>query len=123
MNAERGTLVIGVLLVAVGALGLNAQGTGTIVGVVTTKVPGLKPLRVTMDQRVCGNELPDEGVVVDGSGHLANAVVMLAGVKSTANAQASGIMNEKCRFAPRTISIVLNWCDELGAKVPRGPQN
>lgn len=101
MNAERRTLVIGVLLVAVGALGLNAQGTGTIVGVVTTKVPGLKPLRVTMDQRVCGNELPDEGVVVDGSGHLANAVVTLAGVKSSANAQASGIMNEKCRFAPR----------------------
>jgi hypothetical protein len=83
------------------AILLAAQATGTISGVVTTKAAGLKPLRVTMDQRVCGNELADEAVVVDGSGRLANAVLTLAGVKSGANPQASGIMNEKCRFAPR----------------------
>jgi plastocyanin len=80
---------------------LAAQATGTINGVVTTKAHGLKPLRVTMDQRVCGNELPDEAIVVDSQGRLANAVVALVGVKSRGNAQSSGIMNEKCRFAPR----------------------
>lgn len=83
------------------AILIAAQATGTITGVITTRAAGLKPLRVTMDQRVCGNEVPDESIVVDGNGRLANAVVTLIGVKSGANAQASGIMNEKCRFAPR----------------------
>jgi plastocyanin len=68
---------------------------------VTTKAQALKPLRVTMDQRVCGNELADEAIVVDSQGRLANAVVTLVGVKSRGNAPSSGIMNEKCRFAPR----------------------
>lgn len=80
---------------------LDAQGAGAITGVITTKASGLKPLRVTMDQRVCGNELPDEAVVVDGSGRLANAVVTLVGVRARAAATAGGVMNEKCRFAPR----------------------
>lgn len=83
------------------AILIAAQATGTITGVITTRAAGLKPLRVTMDQRVCGNEVPDESIVVDGNGRLANAVVTLIGVKSGANAQSSGIMNEKCRFAPR----------------------
>jgi len=81
--------------------GLDAQQGGTITGVITTKAPGLKPLRVTMDQRVCGNELPDEAVVVDTNGRLANAVVTLVGVKSPTGATSGGVMNEKCRFAPR----------------------
>ena len=46
----------------------HAQATGTITGVVTTKAIGSRPIRVTIDQRVCGNELPDEAVLVDGSG-------------------------------------------------------
>ena len=78
----------------------SGQG-GTLTGVVTTKAAGAKPLRVTMDQRVCGNELPDEAIVVSGSGELANAVVTLVGVKARAAAPSAGIMNEKCRFAPR----------------------
>jgi plastocyanin len=80
---------------------LDAQGGGTITGVITTKAPGLKPLRVTMDQRVCGNELPDEAVVVDASGRLANAVITLVGVKARAAAASGVVMNEKCRFTPR----------------------
>ena len=39
------------------------------------------PVRVTIDQKICGNELPDEAIVVDAQGHLANAVVILTGVK------------------------------------------
>jgi len=78
-----------------------SQGNGAIVGVVTTKVPGARPVRVTIDQRVCGNEVQDETVVADGAGHLANAVVTLVGVKARGgNAAASGVMNEKCRFSP-----------------------
>lgn len=90
------------------AILLAAQATGTITGVITTKAVGLKPLRVTMDQRVCGDELPDEAIVVDGAGGLANAVVTLAGVKSGANAKASGIANQKCRFAPRVQVVAPN---------------
>lgn len=99
--------------------GLNGQiGTGTVSGVVTTKAAGLKPLRVTMDQRVCGNELPDESVVVDGAGRLANAVITLTGVKSSANAQRSGIMNEKCRFAPRVQVVRPNATITTASKDP-----
>ena len=81
--------------------GLEAQATGSITGVVTTKAVGPRPIRVTMDQRVCGNELPDEAVVVDATGHLANAVVTLSGVKGGTAPASAGVMNEKCSFAPR----------------------
>jgi plastocyanin len=97
---RHAALAAGLFVALVVPPNLDAQATGTIVGVVTTKAAGLKPLRVTMDQRVCGNELPDETVVVDGAGHLANAVVTLVGVRNRGNAAASGLMNEKCRFAP-----------------------
>ncbi|HET9706389.1 MAG TPA: carboxypeptidase regulatory-like domain-containing protein [Vicinamibacterales bacterium] len=69
-------------------------------GTVTTTAKGVPPVRVTIDQKVCGNELPDEAIVVDGQGRLANAVVILTGVKRAAPAEAA-VINEKCRFAPR----------------------
>jgi len=91
--------VAGVAMLFVGQL--SSQGNGSIVGVVTTKAPGPRPVRVTIDQRVCGNELQDESLVVDAAGHLANAVVTLVGVKARGgNAAASGVINEKCRFSP-----------------------
>lgn len=91
---------LGVALIA--PQSTRAQTTGAITGVVTTKVaPTARPIRVTIDQRVCGNELPDETIVTDASGGLANAVVTLVGVKTRAGAESPGILNEKCRFAPR----------------------
>jgi hypothetical protein len=90
------------------AILLAAQATGTITGVVTTKAAGLGPLRVTMDQRVCGDELPDEAIVVNGAGGLANAVMTVTGVKSAGHAKASGIMNQKCRFVPRVQVVAPN---------------
>ena len=57
-------------------------------------------MRVTIDQKMCGNELPDESIVVDAQGRLANAVVILTGVKRAASA-GSVVTNEKCRFGPR----------------------
>jgi hypothetical protein len=97
---------------------LDAQATGTITGVVTTKTVGARPIRVTMDQRVCGNELPDEAVVVDAAGHLANAVVTLAGVKGGTAPVSSGIMNEKCSFSPRVQVVRPNATIVTSSKDP-----
>ncbi|HEX8028135.1 MAG TPA: hypothetical protein VF491_06725, partial [Vicinamibacterales bacterium] len=69
-------------------------------GTITTSAKGAAPVRVTIDQKICGNELPDEAIVVDAQGHLANAVVTLIGVKRAPTAE-SVVTNEKCRFAPR----------------------
>lgn len=81
---------------------IDAQGgAGAIAGVITTTAAALTPLHVTMDQHVCGNQLADEAIVIDGAGHLANAVVTVAGVKSSRGATTASVMNEKCRFSPR----------------------
>jgi hypothetical protein len=92
-------------LLALGILGtlscasvVSAQGT--ITGTITTTAKGVPPIRVTIDQNVCGSELPDETIVVDAQGRLANAVVILTGVKRQHSAEPL-VMNEKCRFGPR----------------------
>ena len=93
-------------ILALGILGTLACAqvalaqTGTITGTITTSAKGSAPVRVTIDQNVCGNELPDEAIVVDAQGRLANAVVILTGVKLAAAAEAV-VTNEKCRFGPR----------------------
>jgi len=78
-----------------------AAQAGTITGTVTTAVAAPRPLRVTMDMKVCGSELPDESVVVGTAGALANAVVTLTGVKVTSPYPEPSVTNEKCRFLPR----------------------
>lgn len=77
-----------------------AQAQGSITGTITTTARVLAPVRVTIDQKVCGPELPDEAIVVDGQGRLANAVVILTGVKRAARSDVL-VTNDKCRFAPR----------------------
>lgn len=77
-----------------------AQG-GTITGIATTSVKPLRPLRVMMDTKVCGTELPDETVAVGPGGGLANVVVTLTGVKQTTPYPQPEVVNEKCRFLPR----------------------
>lgn len=73
-----------------------------VTGTISTTAKGAAPVRVTIDQKVCGNELPDEAVVVDAQGHLANAVVFLTGVKAAGGTNAEVVVtNEKCRFVPR----------------------
>jgi hypothetical protein len=90
-------LVLIALLIASFA---EARQGGSITGTITTSAKGAAPVRVTIDQKVCGNELPDEAIVVDTQGHLANAVVILTGVKRAAAGE-SVVMNERCRFGPR----------------------
>jgi hypothetical protein len=97
---RHAALAAGLFVAIVGPNALDAQGTGSISGTVTTTASGPGPVRVTIDQKVCGNEIADESVVVNGSGGVANAVITLAGVKAATPA-ASGVMNEKCRFSPR----------------------
>ncbi len=77
-----------------------AQG-GTITGVTTTALSALRPLRVTMDAKVCGTEVPDETISVGTGGVLANVVVTLTGVKQTTPYPEPQVVNEKCRFLPR----------------------
>lgn len=74
---------------------------GGIQGIVVTTARTLRPLRVTFDQKVCGEEVPDQSIVVDGTGHVANAVVTLVGVKSAAPAREARVVNQRCAFTPR----------------------
>lgn len=92
--------VVPLLLMLVVPAVAVAQG-GTVRGTVTTAVAAQRPLRVTLDARVCGAELPDESIVVGAGGALANAVVTLTGVKSTTPIPEPQVTNEKCRFLPR----------------------
>jgi len=92
-------VLVSMLLVATAAPAL-AQG-GTITGIATTALKGLRPLRVTMDMKVCGAEVPDETISVGPGGALANVVVTLTGVKVTAPYPDPRVTNEKCRFLPR----------------------
>ena len=91
-------------LLALGILGTLAFAqitfAETLSGTITTTAKGAAPVRVTMDQKVCGDQLPDEAVVVDAQGRLANAVVIVSGVKRQPSAEAL-VTNDKCRFAPR----------------------
>jgi plastocyanin len=78
-----------------------AQGqNGVVTGVITTAAKGTAPVRVTIDQKVCGDQLPDEAIVVDAQGRLANAVVILTGVRRAAASDVM-VVNDKCRFTPR----------------------
>lgn len=91
-------------LLALGILGTLASASlasaQSVTGIVTTTAKGVAPVRVTIDQKVCGDQLPDEAIVVDGQGRLANAVVILTGVKRAAPREVL-VTNEKCRFTPR----------------------
>jgi hypothetical protein len=104
---RHASLALGLFVALVGPGAVNAQGTGRVVGTVTTTAITARPARVTMDQKVCGNEVADESILVNGAGGLANAVITLVGVKATAPA-AAGIMNEKCRFSPHVQIISPN---------------
>ena len=91
-------LTLGVAASA-GPMGVARAG-GTIVGIAKTTEAAPKPVRVTIDPGVCGQTVPDESVVVDSSGGLANVVVSVAGVKAQQPAEQL-YTNEKCRFVPR----------------------
>ena len=82
--------------------GGEGQETGAIAGRVTvTDAPEPRTVEVTADQAVCGEEVEDRAVVVDGSGGLANAVVLVAGVPWGDARPEPTIDNAGCYFVPR----------------------
>ena len=91
-------LALGILATLACASVASAQGSITVT--ITTTAKGAPPVRVTIDQKVCGDQLPDEAIVVDAQGRLANAVVILTGVTRGYPAEPV-VTNEKCRFGPR----------------------
>jgi plastocyanin len=99
MGRVPGLGILGAFACAALATTAHAQ-SGSITGTITTTAKGRPPVRVTIDQKVCGNELPDNAIVVDAQGHLANAVIVLTGVKRAAAAETT-VTNDQCAFAPR----------------------
>ena len=92
--------ILGTITCATLAPATRAQATGSVTGTITTAARGLAPVRVTIDQKICGAELPDHAIVVDAQGRLANVVVVLTGMKKPPAADPT-ITNDKCAFAPR----------------------
>lgn len=82
----------------------SARAAGTIVGTVTTAEAERPPLRVTIDPITCGSTLPNESLVRDATGQLANAVVIVPGVKVPAPAEVV-VSNERCRFVPHIATL------------------
>ncbi len=80
------SVVVVALLAAVASLTRSSsvtgeQATGTIQGTVSVaSAPPPATLEVTTDQPVCGERVPDETVVTDRSGGVANAVITVGGV-------------------------------------------
>ena len=98
-------LAVGALAAAVSSPaggGGAGQEPGAVVGRVTvTDPPEPRMVEVTADQPVCGEEVEDRAVVVDGSGGLANAVILVAGVPWGDARPAPVIDNAGCYFVPR----------------------
>lgn len=88
-------------LAAVLALPVAARAQGSITGTISANAKTLPTIRVTIDPKVCGTDMPDEAILVDAEGHLANAVVTLTGVKARGNAAEITVANDRCRFVPR----------------------
>ena len=105
VRTVRGVRTVLRVLTVLGCLVLGTAGlahgqAASITGTITTTSKGAAPVRVTIDQKVCGDQLPDEAIVVDAQGRLANAVVIVSGVKRQHSAEPM-VINEKCRFSPR----------------------
>ena len=80
----------------------GGQGDGSITGrVMVTNAPEPRMVAVTTDQAVCGTEVEDQAVVVDASGGLANAVILVAGVPWSERPPEPSLDNAGCYFVPR----------------------
>jgi hypothetical protein len=61
------------------------------------------PIAALIDSAVCGTDVPDESLLVDHDGGVANAVVVVRGVAAGATAERPEALvdNAHCRFVPR----------------------
>ena len=78
------------------------QGSGTVTGVVKTQnIPDVVSVAVDTDQVVCGREVEDQTTLVNSSGGVANAVIVVAGAAWTVDPPMPSINNRACYFEPR----------------------
>jgi hypothetical protein len=101
----RPSIVAFVLLLA--ALARAAEpAAGRIIGRVRlagSPPASRPPVEVLIDPATCGERMPDESLLVDHDGGVANAVVVVRGVKGDAPGDRPGALidNARCRFVPR----------------------
>ena len=94
------TLVVGTLEMT-GLLAGEVQATGTVRGVVRMdNPPAPSTLPVNADQAECGDTVPNEEIVADAAGGVANAVVRLTGVAWPEGVTPPKIDNIGCLFVP-----------------------
>ena len=80
----------------------SEQGGGRIVGKVTVSdIPETVMVEVTSDQAVCGDEVEDRATVVDASGGVANAVIIVTGAAWVEDPPPAVVNNKNCYFEPR----------------------
>ena len=101
---RRPILALILLLVAVARA--EEPRPGRIVGRVRLAGPppaARPPIAAIIDSAVCGTEIPDESLLVDHDGGVANAVVVVRGVAAGATAEhpEAVVDNTHCRFVPR----------------------
>ena len=79
----------------------GVQATGSITGIVTMdNPPASSTVEVNADEAVCGDMVPNEEIIADTAGHVANAVVKVTGVPWPANVAPPTINNAGCQFVP-----------------------
>ena len=101
---RRAALVL--ILLSVALTRAEEPRTGRIVGTVRLAGPPpavRPPIATIIDSTVCGTEVPDQSLLVDHDGRVANAVVVLRGVAAGAAAERpeAVVDNVHCRFVPR----------------------
>ena len=94
-------LVSAFVLTAVAPLRGGEQATGSITGIVTMDNPPVSStVDVNADAAICGDTVPYEEILADSAGHVANAVVRVAGVAWPASMPPPTLNNAGCRFVP-----------------------
>ena len=79
--------ILALILLSVAVAHAEEPRTGRIVGRVRLAGPppaARPPIAALIDSAVCGTEIPDESLVVDHDGGVANAVVVVRGVAAGA---------------------------------------
>ena len=97
-----GAALIMTMTMASGWIATGDGQSGDIQGRVTAASVGpLSLLTVTTNPEICGQTVPDDSLLVDESGGLANAVVTLVGVPAAEPISVPVVSNDGCRFQPR----------------------
>src|SRR3989475_9842981 len=98
--------ILALILLSVAVARAEEPRPGRIVGTVRLAGPrpaARPPIAALIDSAVCGTEIPDESLVVDHDGGVANAVVVVRGVAAGATEKRPEVLvdNARCRFLPR----------------------